>query len=468
MSGFNYNKWDNIELSDDESDLHPNIDKDSWFRMKHRSRLEREEKEDQEIQVFIQKNSEDTARLNIINARVKGIQSGENDEDAEFDDMEALEVEKKELETQIGVRNARIKEINERRSWNIDNICKVKDEKTIVGKPTASSLEADISSVDEAKFEAMSAEAEAVKISEQRKSAPNERSSTTTPPTSLGISASTGVSASSTTTGTTSAVTASTTATVPRGAEPAASVKRERMAVISYNDFAINHETVLETFSEVAEMEATKEYLFKHCDILLHEHAQNYMLLSCLEDEMNGKKKRMKQVCRQSQILSHITDLGKSMKRDPRDVILPFFVRIQEKSHFEGFLSSVDDFIKRIQKRAVEKRREMDKERALAARQEAIDKGEAVQLGPGGLDPIEVLESLPEALRDAFESQDLEQLQNVLAHMKPKEAKDCMKRCVDSGLWVPSDQSIFENEEELEEEEDEGEEEEEAADSSTK
>lgn len=36
---FNYSKWDNIELSDDESDLHPNIDKDSWFRMKHRHRL---------------------------------------------------------------------------------------------------------------------------------------------------------------------------------------------------------------------------------------------------------------------------------------------------------------------------------------------------------------------------------------------------------------------------------------------
>lgn len=36
---FNYSKWDNIELSDDESDLHPNIDKDSWFRMKHRTRL---------------------------------------------------------------------------------------------------------------------------------------------------------------------------------------------------------------------------------------------------------------------------------------------------------------------------------------------------------------------------------------------------------------------------------------------
>ena len=43
---FDYSKWDNIELSDDEDDVHPNIDKESWFRLKHRSRVEREEKEE--------------------------------------------------------------------------------------------------------------------------------------------------------------------------------------------------------------------------------------------------------------------------------------------------------------------------------------------------------------------------------------------------------------------------------------
>jgi len=43
---FDYSKWDNIELSDDEDDVHPNIDKESWFRMKHRSRVEREDREE--------------------------------------------------------------------------------------------------------------------------------------------------------------------------------------------------------------------------------------------------------------------------------------------------------------------------------------------------------------------------------------------------------------------------------------
>jgi cell division cycle protein 37 len=45
---FDYSKWDKIELSDDEEDVHPNIDKESWFRMKHRSRVEREEHEDKD------------------------------------------------------------------------------------------------------------------------------------------------------------------------------------------------------------------------------------------------------------------------------------------------------------------------------------------------------------------------------------------------------------------------------------
>ena len=50
---FDYSKWDNIELSDDEDDVHPNIDKESWFRMKHRSRVEREEREEKDKKLIL-------------------------------------------------------------------------------------------------------------------------------------------------------------------------------------------------------------------------------------------------------------------------------------------------------------------------------------------------------------------------------------------------------------------------------
>jgi hypothetical protein len=51
------------------------------------------------------------------------------------------------------------------------------------------------------------------------------------------------------------------------------------------------------------------------------------------------------------------------MKRDPRDVVLPFFARIQEAEYYHGFIKSVEDFTERIKKRAIEKRKEMDSER---------------------------------------------------------------------------------------------------------
>ena len=85
MSGFNYSKWDNIELSDDEDDLHPNIDKESWFRMKHRSRIEREEREDEEMKQISKIDAEDNARLAILTARLKALEGGADDEDAEFE-----------------------------------------------------------------------------------------------------------------------------------------------------------------------------------------------------------------------------------------------------------------------------------------------------------------------------------------------------------------------------------------------
>ena len=70
--------------------------------------------------------------------------------------------------------------------------------------------------------------------------------------------------------------------------------------------------------------------------------AQSYLLLGCLEDEMNGKHARMVLGARNSQILSHITELAQSLRRHPRDVVLPFFQRIAQDEYRAGF----DDAVK--------------------------------------------------------------------------------------------------------------------------
>ena len=37
----NYSKWDNIEVSDDEDETHPNIEKSYLFRLRHQARVKR-------------------------------------------------------------------------------------------------------------------------------------------------------------------------------------------------------------------------------------------------------------------------------------------------------------------------------------------------------------------------------------------------------------------------------------------
>lgn len=411
--GFDYSKWDKIELSDDD-EVHPNIDKDSWFRMKHRNRLEREAKEDEEKKKIEVLNTDDQSRLNIITARLK--KHGESkpssipspssssssssssarviDEDGEFEDIEALQDEAVELRENIAMRNKRIRDIDERRNWNIDNICKIKDEKTVVNSAKIASLKAE-------DFEP-TGETEAVFATKKAENAESAAKVATSTPVAINTStakvsaasASTVTTTTTTTATVTPATTASSTAAAPVKLATAPTVasdakKREKFSVMSYNDYVLKHEQTLEEYSMILDMEATKKYLFNNCDILLHEHAQAYMLLSCLEDEMNGKHERMKKVCRQSQILSHLSELGSQMRRDPRDVILPFFMRMEEDQYLTGFKEAVNEFRMRIVDRAKVKRREMDEEaRNKAMRMESGD----VPLGPGGLSPIDVME----------------------------------------------------------------------------
>ena len=47
----------------------------------------------------------------------------------------------------------------------------------------------------------------------------------------------------------------------------------------------------------------------------------------------------------------------------------------------------------------------------------------AERMGPGGLDPLEVLEELPEAMKEAFMSQDMEKLAKAVETMTPEEVE---------------------------------------------
>nr|XP_029509463.1 hsp90 co-chaperone Cdc37-like [Oncorhynchus nerka] len=64
-------------------------------------------------------------------------------------------------------------------------------------------------------------------------------------------------------------------------------------------------------------------------------------------------------------------------------------------------------------------------------------------------------------MKKCFDDKDISMLQEAISKMDPMEAKGHMKRCIDSGLWVPNANTDNEEDKEEEDEEEDKEDEEE-------
>lgn len=82
--------------------------------MKHRSRLEREAREDVEIKEMKKQNEQDAARIKVVKARLARRNDGE---DAEYEDYDALQGELTELELRIQSKQKKIDQIMEKRLY---------------------------------------------------------------------------------------------------------------------------------------------------------------------------------------------------------------------------------------------------------------------------------------------------------------------------------------------------------------
>jgi len=158
------------------------------------------------------------------------------------------------------------------------------------------------------------------------------------------------------------------------------------------------------------------------------EETANYLVLWCLDLEMEGKHELMTHVAHQCICMQYLLELAKQLETDPRACISSFFTKIQvaDQDYKDAFYNELEPFKVRIVNRAKEKIAEAEEEERLA------------RLGPGGLDPADVFESLPDSMKKCFESQDIAMLQSVIKELPEEEARYHMKRCVDSGLWVPN------------------------------
>jgi len=448
--GFDYSKWDNIELSDDEDDVHPNIDRESWFRMKHRSRVEREEREEVEKKKIGVESKGDNLRIEEITRTLASINNAD-DSDDELEDVEGLEAELLSLQKHEKVRIERLDEMERNRKWNVDNMCEVVEDRSIVNPKAGVSAFSDSGyalpdeGADDAgngdKKKAMEEKGANIDVVPVDATSPATTATTTANDTNS-TTASTKkkelTSASSSSTKVTKTASKKKKVEPSKPTKPKAGPTPASIAMLSYHEFTEKYAKLLEEFMLQSSLSQSRDFLIQHGDILLQENAANYLLLASLEDEMNGLRDKMKLTARQSQLISNIVELAKSLKNHPGNVIVPFFKRMEEKEHLNGFMVGCDGFVQNLIKRAVVKRKEIDDERAQEEEEGGVnlqDIPKEERLGPGGLDPVEVFESLPVILQEAFESRDTDELKKALVAMPPDEAELHMKRCVDAGLW---------------------------------
>jgi len=209
-----------------------------------------------------------------------------------------------------------------------------------------------------------------------------------------------------------------------------------------YEEFLRSHTATLEEYAAIDdEDEKSEAYILSHTE-LLSEHATGYYLLQCISLQAEGKTRSMKKMARQYLLLTYVCDLAKTMPgRDARDAIRPLFRKMEASAESrEAFADHLEKYTAHVKTRAEVKKKE-DAERAARGGDEEyeyvpLEKGE--QLGPGGLDPAEVFESLPREMQEAFGDRDIDALKRILQAMDPNEASRHMKRCVDSGLWNPT------------------------------
>ena len=355
----------------------------------------------------------DLNKLAVAKMSVK--ENDDSDDDDDLDDSEALKAELEELKKENKARQEKIDEYEKNKKWNVDNMFHVKEERTLVN-PSAAETGYTPSGFIRPKEDDVVAKKSKPKDDEKRAPASAKPSKE---------AASKPAAAAPTKTAPAGPMT-------PSRPQPSA----EDVAMESYPEFTKKYANVVEQFMAIPDLAGSKEFLLQNANILLQENASNYLLLASLEDEMNGEREKMKRTARQSQIISHIAELAKTLSTHPGNVIQPFFVRLGQREHLQDFLQQCNDFVDKIIQRAIVKKHEMDAAAAAEQAKDLEDIPREQRLGPGGLDPLEVIETLPKEMVEAFESREVQALHDALMKLDPKDAEYHMKRCIDSGLWV--------------------------------
>jgi len=347
-----YSKWDNIEVSDDEDDTHPNVDTPSLFRWRHKARIEREEQMRSERFALDREGDKIKKKLK----KLKIDDPNRKKVEKEYDNWKSKEVEMAEKERKA--------------PKNVDNLSKEMENKTLINKPRP-----DYKAYD--------------KMTDEEKEN-------------------------------------------------------------SYKEFMEQYRDKVKEFGMMSKPKDSEALLRKFPDLVC-DHTASYLVVWCIDLQQDNKTELMNHVAHQTISMQFILELAKGLNKHPADCFPAFYKRLevndgseQSKQYHSAFLDELNSFKERVKIRAKQRIEEAEKAAAEAAEEEEeeveMTKEERIQQSPGGLDPSEVFENLPEELQECFISRDTEKLQDLINNQTQKYIGH-MRDCVLSGLWVPSEDS---------------------------
>ncbi|XP_073350860.1 hsp90 co-chaperone Cdc37 [Pagrus major] len=212
---------------------------------------------------------------------------------------------------------------------------------------------------------------------------------------------------------------------------PDSSEETEEEKEKKHKTFVEKNEKQIKHFGMLRRWDDSQKYLSDNPHLVCEETA-NYLVIMCIDLEVEEKHALMEQVAHQTIVMQFILELAKSLKVDPRGCFRQFFAKIKtaDQQYQDAFNDELESFKERVRGRA--------KIRIEKAMKEYEEEERQKRLGPGGLDPVDVYESLPAEMQKCFDDKDIGMLQEVISKMDPTEAKAHMKRCIESGLWVPN------------------------------
>lgn len=212
--------------------------------------------------------------------------------------------------------------------------------------------------------------------------------------------------------------------------EPSTAQLSEEEELKKSQEFTNKYKSEIKQYGTLRNHADSIHFLQSHSHLVC-DYTANYLCIWCIDLAVDKNLELLDKVSYQAVCLQLILELAKQFNVVPQAVFQGFFSRLSnpQPDYYENFNERLKDFKIRVHKCA-----DLRFEKAIKETEEEERKK---RLGPEGLDPVEVFETLPKCLQECFQSKNIELLKETLKTMDEKEALYHMKRCVGSGLWVP-------------------------------